>query len=68
MHRKMIPGVNDSETYLRASRFVLRELEREGRVLPYRTPGAYRRVGLDTIRDCVESGHTSPASAIHTTL
>ena len=51
----------EAAAYLRVSQFTLRTMEREGLILPYRTPGGHRRYSLEMLNEYLEQSRVPPA-------
>ena len=44
--RKQLMTAKEAAKYLRVSQFTLSKIERDGGLVPYRTPGGHRRYSL----------------------
>jgi excisionase family DNA binding protein len=44
----------EAAAYLRVSLFTLGRIEKEGRIVPFRTPGGHRRYSLGMLNDYLE--------------
>ena len=51
----------EAATYMRVSQFTLRVMEREGMILPYRTPGGHRRYSVEMLNEYLEQSRIPPA-------
>jgi excisionase family DNA binding protein len=60
MAEKQVLTAKESADYLRISTFTLRKIERQGLIIPYRTPGGHRRYSLDMLNDYLEHSRIYP--------
>jgi excisionase family DNA binding protein len=60
MAEKTVLTAKESADYLRISTFTLRKIERQGLIIPYRTPGGHRRYSLDMLNDYLERSRIYP--------
>jgi excisionase family DNA binding protein len=60
MAEKRVLTAKESADYLRISTFTLRKIERQGLIIPYRTPGGHRRYSLDMLNDYLEHSRIYP--------
>jgi excisionase family DNA binding protein len=60
MAEKRVLTAKESADYLRISTFTLRKIERQGLIIPYRTPGGHRRYSLDMLNDYLERSRIYP--------
>ena len=49
----------EAADYLRVSLYTLRRMERDGSLIPYRTPGGHRRYSLKMLNEYLENSRTS---------
>jgi excisionase family DNA binding protein len=52
--RKVILTAREAADYLRISLFTLNRIERDGLLLPFRTPGGHRRYSLEMLNEYLE--------------
>jgi len=52
-------NAREAAQYLRVSLFTLSRIEREGRLVPFRTPGGHRRYSLRMLHEYLESSRNS---------
>ncbi|HIC96764.1 TPA: helix-turn-helix domain-containing protein [Candidatus Bipolaricaulota bacterium] len=45
--------------YLRVSLFTLNKMERQGLLIPFRTPGGHRRYSLEMLREYLEASRNN---------
>lgn len=50
----------EAARYLRISLFTLNKIEREGLLLPYRTPGGHRRYSIEMLNEYLEKTRRPP--------
>jgi len=60
MAEKQVLTAKESADYLRISTFTLRKIERQGLIIPYRTPGGHRRYSMDMLNDYLERSRIYP--------
>jgi excisionase family DNA binding protein len=60
---KRVLTAKESADYLRISTFTLRKIEREGLIVPYRTPGGHRRYSLEMLNEYLEASRIPPQRA-----
>ena len=60
MVEKQVLTAKESADYLRISTFTLRKIERQGLIIPYRTPGGHRRYSMDMLNDYLERSRIFP--------
>ena len=60
MVEKQVLTAKESADYLRISTFTLRKIERQGLIIPYRTPGGHRRYSMDMLNDYLERSRIYP--------
>ncbi len=53
--RKVILTAREAADYLRISLFTLNRVEREGLLIPFRTPGGHRRYSLEMLNEYLEN-------------
>ena len=61
MDAKRVLTAKESADYLRISTFTLRKIEKEGLIVPYRTPGGHRRYSLEMLNEYLENSRIPPA-------
>ena len=62
--RKVVLKAREAAEYLRISLFTLNKIERQGLLMPFRTPGGHRRYTLEMLNQYVEENRyatNSPA-------
>jgi len=57
--RMSLMTAKEAARYLRVSMFTLSKIEREGGLIPYRTPGGHRRYSLRMLNEYLEESRTS---------
>jgi excisionase family DNA binding protein len=57
---KRVLTAKESADYLRISTFTLRKIEKEGLIVPYRTPGGHRRYSLEMLNEYLENSRIPP--------
>jgi excisionase family DNA binding protein len=62
---KRVLTAKESADYLRISTFTLRKIEKEGLIVPYRTPGGHRRYSLEMLNEYLENSRILPVAAKH---
>jgi len=55
----IILTAKEAAEYLRVSLYTLRKMEREGSLIPFRTPGGHRRYSLRMLNECLEKSRVS---------
>ena len=60
--RKTILTAKESAEYLRISPFTLRKIEKQGLIVPYRTPGGHRRYTVEMLNEYLEKSRILPES------
>jgi hypothetical protein len=50
----------EAAEFLRVSMFTLSKIEREGQLVPFRTPGGHRRYSMDMLRSYLEGTRDHP--------
>ena len=60
MDAKRVLTAKESADYLRISTFTLRKIERQGLIVPYRTPGGHRRYSLEMLNEYLENSRIPP--------
>lgn len=60
MDAKRVLTAKESADYLRISTFTLRKIEKEGLIVPYRTPGGHRRYSLEMLNEYLENSRIPP--------
>jgi excisionase family DNA binding protein len=55
--RMNVMTAKEAARYLRVSMFTLGKIEREGRLVPYRTPGGHRRYSLKMLNRYLNNSH-----------
>lgn len=60
MAEKRVLTAKESADYLRISTFTLRKIEKQGLIVPYRTPGGHRRYSLDMLNEYLEKSRLWP--------
>jgi putative resolvase len=60
MAERRVLTAKESADYLRISTFTLRKIEKQGLIIPYRTPGGHRRYSLDMLNDYLEKSRLWP--------
>lgn len=58
--RMTILTAKESADYLRISPFTLRKIEKQGLIVPYRTPGGHRRYTVEMLNEYLESSRVPP--------
>ncbi|MSP14058.1 MAG: helix-turn-helix domain-containing protein [Chloroflexi bacterium] len=48
----------EAAEYLRVSLYTLNKIEKQGRILPFRTPGSHRRYSLEMLNEYLEKSRT----------
>jgi excisionase family DNA binding protein len=61
--RKTILTAKESAEYLRISPFTLRKIEKQGLIVPYRTPGGHRRYTVEMLNEYLEKSRVLPEAA-----
>ena len=66
--RMTLLTAKEAAKYLRVSLFTLSRIEKEGQLLPFRTPGGHRRYSIHMLNEYLERSRqadrtTSPAKA-----
>lgn len=56
--RLTLLNAREAAEYLRVSLFTLRKIEREGGLVPFRTPGGHRRYSLKMLDEYLENSRT----------
>jgi DNA-binding transcriptional MerR regulator len=57
--RKVVLKAQEAAEYLRISLFTLNKIERQGLLVPFRTPGGHRRYTLEMLNQYVEENRSS---------
>jgi excisionase family DNA binding protein len=57
---KRVLTAKESADYLRISTFTLRKIEKEGLIVPYRTPGGHRRYSMEMLNEYLEASRIPP--------
>jgi predicted site-specific integrase-resolvase len=57
--RKVVLKAQEAAEYLRISLFTLNKIERQGLLVPFRTPGGHRRYTLEMLNQYVEENRPS---------
>jgi len=52
--RKVLLKAREAAAYLRISLFTLNKIERQGELIPFRTPGGHRRYSLEMLNQYLE--------------
>lgn len=52
----------EAAKYLNVSLSTLRKIERDGKLVPFRTPGGHRRYSLQMLDDYLENSRLSPSA------
>lgn len=52
--RHTLMTAKEAARYLRVSLLTLSKIEREGRIVPFRTPGGHRRYSLEMLNEYLE--------------
>ena len=60
--RMTILTAKESADYLRISPFTLRKIEKQGLIVPYRTPGGHRRYTVEMLNEYLEASRIMPAA------
>ena len=55
MERKTLMTAKEAAQYLRVSLLTLSKIEREGGIVPFRTPGGHRRYSLEMLNQYLEN-------------
>ena len=58
--RMTILTAKESADYLRISPFTLRKIEKQGLIVPYRTPGGHRRYTVEMLNEYLEASRIMP--------
>ena len=58
--RKVVLKAREAAQYLRISLFTLNKIEREGKLVPFRTPGGHRRYTLQMLNEYLEGNRIPP--------
>jgi excisionase family DNA binding protein len=53
--RFLLLTAKEAAAYLRVSLFTLNRMEKQGRVVPYRTPGGHRRYSVGMLNEYLQS-------------
>lgn len=53
----------EAADFLNVSMFTLSKIEREGNLVPFRTPGGHRRYSLQMLREYLESTRSHPLNS-----
>lgn len=61
MEEKSLMTAKEAAGYLRISLFILRKIEQQGLIVPYRTPGGHRRYSRDMLNEYLEKSRIPPA-------
>jgi len=52
--RKILMKAREAADYLRISLFTLNKIERQGQLMPFRTPGGHRRYSVEMLNEYLE--------------
>jgi excisionase family DNA binding protein len=58
----------EAARYLHISLFTLNKIEKQGRIVPFRTPGGHRRYNLAMLNEYLQASRTSAISRRNQTL
>jgi len=63
--KELIPLLTAREAadFLNVSMFTLSKIEREGNLVPFRTPGGHRRYSLEMLREYLEGTRSHPLNS-----
>lgn len=64
--REKILTARESADYLRISTFTLHKIEKQGLIVPYRTPGGHRRYSLEMLNEYLEKSRIRPSNSVQT--
>ena len=53
--RASLLTAREAARYMRISLFTLSKIERQGRLIPFRTPGGHRRYSVDMLNEYLEN-------------
>ncbi|NLD43112.1 MAG: excisionase family DNA-binding protein [Chloroflexi bacterium] len=59
--QQQLMTAREAAQYLRVSLLTLSKIEREGGIVPFRTPGGHRRYNLEMLTDYLEASRRVPA-------
>lgn len=54
LEQRTLLTAKEAAQYLRVSLLTLSKIEKQGGIVPFRTPGGHRRYSLDMLRDYLE--------------
>lgn len=57
--RHSLLTAKEAAQYLRVSLLTLSKIEKEGNLIPYRTPGGHRRYSVEMLNDYLEGSRTN---------
>ena len=56
----MLLTAREAARYLRISLFTLNKIEKQGRIVPFRTPGGHRRYNLAMLNEYLQASRSKP--------
>jgi len=59
IERRSLLTAKEAAQYLRVSLLTLSKIEKEGNLIPYRTPGGHRRYSVEMLNDYLEKSRTN---------
>lgn len=59
LEQRTLLTAKEAAQYLRVSLLTLSKIEKQGGIVPFRTPGGHRRYSLDMLRDYLEHSRQS---------
>lgn len=60
MTQETLMTAKEAAAYLRISLFTLRKIEKQGLLVPYRTPGGHRRYSEQMLKEYLEASRKAP--------
>jgi len=61
MERYSLMTAKEAAEYLRVSLLTLSKIEKEGTIIPFRTPGGHRRYSVEMLNEYLEQSRVRPA-------
>jgi len=58
--RAALLTAREAAQYMRISLFTLSKIERQGALIPYRTPGGHRRYSIEMLNEYLENSRGGP--------
>ncbi len=58
--RKVLLTAREAAEYLRISLFTLNKIQKERKLIPFRTPGGHRRYSLEMLNEYLEKSRQRP--------